>query len=122
MAVVKMEPIQLVCRCGARLESQMKMGIQIIALEHIREAHREAKAILDAYEEAAEIMRNRIAEFWVSKMRQPRPRYQCLKCGKYVTERKDGKPYPHIGVNKQLRRHCSGQFAVETGQPPSKKK
>jgi hypothetical protein len=40
----------------------------------------------------------------------PKPKRQCVKCGKHVTQ-KDGKPYPHFGVGEERHCYCTGSFA-----------
>ena len=66
MPVVKMKPIKFSCKCGQKLEAQNKMGIHIVALNHIRVDHPEAAELLDTFSEAKSNMENGFLKFFVN--------------------------------------------------------
>jgi hypothetical protein len=66
MSVVKMKPIKFSCKCGHKLEAQGKMGIHIVALNHIRVDHPEAAELLDTFSEAKSSMENGFIKFFIN--------------------------------------------------------
>jgi hypothetical protein len=49
-------------------------------------------------------------EHLVIPQKLPKPKRQCIRCGKFVTQ-KDGKPFPHFGIGEERHCYCTGSFA-----------